>query len=253
VSAVVLAKFQTSKELDNERSKSVQMSKLASLGEMSAGIAHEINNPLAIISGSLPMVTKFKDNPEKFTAKINSIKKACFRIEKIVKGLQKFSRSSEGTDHKIESIKDICEEVLILTNAKAKRNTTLVNSSAVEDFSILCDIVEIEQVIINLVNNAIDAVKNQPEKWVKLNCFTEGEYTLLQVMDSGPGISKEIEQKMFEPFFTTKIVGKGTGLGLSITKGILDQHKAQISLNHSLSNTCFEIRFPKLSLKKKSV
>ncbi len=238
-------------ELQIERAKATHNAKLASLGEMSAGVAHEINNPLAIIAGNLSLLTRFKDNPKKFAAKLAAMQKATFRIDKIVKGLKKFSRSSEGEVHKTEALKDIIAEVLLLTEAKAKRHSTSVASSTEEGLNILCDVVEIEQVLINLINNAIEAieaneaVKNPPEKWVKLNSYAEAQYIVLQVMDSGPGISEAVELKIFEPFFTTKPVGEGTGLGLSISKGILDQHHATIKLNRSFANTCFEIRFLK--------
>ena len=113
-----------------------------------------------------------------------------------------------------------------------------------EDILIFCDPVEIEQVVVNMINNAIDAVKGQDMRWVKLIAFKADEQVLLQIQDSGPGISPEIEVKLFEPFFTTKPAGEGTGLGLSIAKGILDQHKASVRLNREFSNTCFEIAFP---------
>lgn len=241
----ITERIEAEKSLQLERAKAVQNSKLASLGEMSAGIAHEINNPLAIISGNLGLLTEFKDNPEKFNAKIISIEKATHRIEKIVSGLKKFSRSStEGTVHQAQLLKEICEEVLSLTEGKAKSGSTLITVSGEENLKIVCDVVEIEQVIINLVNNGIDAVKNQTEKWVKLNFFKESHHVVLQVVDSGHGISTSVESKIFEPFFTTKVVGEGTGLGLSVSKGILDNHNASIKINRSLPNTCFEIRFP---------
>jgi C4-dicarboxylate-specific signal transduction histidine kinase len=78
---------------------------------------------------------------------------------------------------------------------------------------------------------------------MKVNLFEENNQVVIQLIDSGSGISTDIEQKLFEPFFTTKVVGEGTGLGLSISKGILDEHKASIKLNRTFKNTCFEIRF----------
>lgn len=224
--------------------KLFQTSKLASLGEMSAGIAHEINNPLAIIIGSLSLLNKYKDNPMKLESKIVDIQKASIRIEKIVKGLKKFSRSSdEIVEYKSELLNDIIHEALILTEAKANRHTTSILLSLEENLSIHCDSIEIEQVFINLISNAIDAVDDRSEKWVKIITYKEQNQVVIQIIDSGDGISLEVENKLFQPFFTTKPVGKGTGLGLSITKGILDQHKASIIINRNFKNTCFEIRF----------
>jgi C4-dicarboxylate-specific signal transduction histidine kinase len=232
-------------ETNRERARSVQASKLASLGEMSAGVAHEVNNTLGIIAANLPLLTKFRENPEKFSAKISQMEKATFRIEKIVKGLKKFSRSSAiAPEHKLESLSEIVEEVITLTAAKSRRHGVPVEAALLSDLHILCDGVEIEQVLVNLINNAIDAVKKNGEKWVKINALREGAEIVVQVVDSGVGITPEVEQKLFQPFYTTKPVGEGTGLGLSIAKGILDQHHAKISINRSFQTTCFEIRFP---------
>jgi len=110
---------------------------------------------------------------------------------------------------------------------------------------ILCNEIEIEQVLVNLINNAIDAVKDADKKSVEIHIQEDQEALVLRVSDSGSGVSESIESKIFDPFFTTKIVGEGTGLGLSITKGILDEHQATIALDRSSSNTCFEIRFKK--------
>jgi signal transduction histidine kinase/PAS domain-containing protein len=244
LSAIVISKFKTSEELNTERSKSIQMSKLASLGEMSAGIAHEVNNPLAIISGNINLLTKFKDNPEMFNSRIEKITKASSRIEKIIKGLEKFSRSDEKVVHKKESLNEILEETITLTESKAKLNSTIVTLESTELLDIACDIVEIEQVIINMINNSIDAIKDLNERWVKLSYYKKDNNIFLNITDSGSGISKELEAKIFEPFMTTKPVGEGTGLGLSISKGILDSHNATIKLNRSSKNTCFEITFP---------
>jgi C4-dicarboxylate-specific signal transduction histidine kinase len=111
---------------------------------------------------------------------------------------------------------------------------------------ISCDSVEIEQVMVNLINNAIDAGKNTPEPWVRIHAFDDSDQVVIRVIDSGPGVPAEIEARLFEPFFTTKEVGEGTGLGLSISKGILTQHKASLQLNRAMEHTCFEIRFQRL-------
>ncbi len=232
------------KQLAEERAKSLHTAKLASLGEMSAGIAHEINNPLAIITGGLSVLTKFRESPEKFDAKVEMVRKSAHRIEKIVNGLKKFARSSDKNERALIAFSELLSEVLILTEAKSKRHDTPIHAQVDDGIQLVCDVVEIEQVLVNLINNAIDAVKERDERWVKLNAFTIDESVVIQVIDSGKGISREIEDKLFQPFFTTKVVGEGTGLGLSIARGIIEQHQGSIAIKHEFKNTCFEIRLP---------
>lgn len=237
-------RIQQTHELEIERSKAQHSAKLATLGELAAGIAHEINNPMAIIAGNIPLFKKFKDNSDIFESKISASLKACERVSKIVNGLRKFSRSHESAPYRVETLSNIIVETLVMIETKAKFNSVLIETQFESFAKILCDENEIEQVLINLVNNAIDAISALPEKWIKINLFEDQNELVLQIVDSGSGISPEIENKLFHPFFTTKPVGEGTGLGLSITKGILDQHKASLKLNRQMKNTCFEIRFP---------
>jgi signal transduction histidine kinase len=222
----------------------IQSSKLASLGEMAAGIAHEINNPLAIISGSVGLLSKNAENPEKLASKVQVIKKSCDRIARIVQGLKKFSRSADKANIQQHDLSNIIKEATIITEAKSKRHSTPVTVDCNSNLKVACDDVEIEQVIVNLINNSIDAVKTRSQKWVKISLFDDVNFIVLRITDSGPGIPENIRNKLFDPFFTTKNVGEGTGLGLSITKGILDEHKATITLVADSPNTCFEIRFP---------
>jgi len=237
------------KELEVERSKSIHNSKLASLGEMSAGIAHEINNPLAILSGSLALIENYKKDETKWKAKVDTMKKAVMRIDRIVTGLKKFSRTSAGNIHKLESLKNIFNESKTITESKLKKYDTTLSVEVDENLQILCDEVEIEQVMINLINNAVDAIKDLKERWIKINAYESENQVIIRVMDSGAGIDVQIEEKIFLPFFTTKGVGEGTGLGLSISKGILDNHKASFQICRKTPNTCFEIRFPVASKK----
>ena len=233
------------REIELQKNKLFHQSKLASLGEMSAGIAHEVNNPLAIIAGSAELLEKFKDKPEKFNAKVESILKSCGRISKILNGLKKFSRSAEISSFAPHDIGEIIDEVVTLTQIKSTRTGVTLKTEWSEGLTLICDDLGIEQVLINLINNAIDAVKYKDERWVKITAHQENQMIILRVIDSGDQISQELEEKIFDPFFTTKKVGEGTGLGLSITKGILDEHNASIVLNRSFPTTCFEIRFNK--------
>lgn len=232
-------------EADNERLKSLQNAKLAALGVMSAGIAHEINNPLFVITGSLGLLSKQLNDPNQIMARITSMQKASERISKIINGLRKFSRSSESGPRQAISISSIITEVSALTEAKANKFFTPLTIDCKTDSKIICDEVEIGQVIINLINNAVDAVKELEEKWVQIVAFDEEDKVILQIRDSGTGISPQIAEKIFQPFFTTKPPGEGTGLGLSIIKGIMKEHCATIEILPTDPNTCFEIKFKK--------
>ena len=230
-------------QIESERLRSVQTSKLASLGELSAGIAHEINNPLSIIAGNASLLENFRNDPVKYQQKIETIHQSIDRISKIITGLKKFARGGDPSARAPTPLSKIVKESLLMTEGRAKRHSTELQLNIESHAQILCNNIEIEHVLINLVNNSIDAVKGLEEKWIKIYLFEESDELILQVQDSGPGISSEIQKKLFQPFFTTKPIGEGTGLGLSISKGILDQHFASLIVKTEAVHTCFEIRF----------
>ncbi len=230
---------------EEERIKNVHSSKLASLGEMSAGIAHEINNPLAIISGSITILQNRAQTPEQVESKIESIRKSSDRIARIVASLKKFSRFGDKQEYTPHKLSSIVKESLILTEIKAKRHDVELTCSIESEALVLCDEVEMEQVLINLVNNSCDAVKELEERWVKIELTEKKSLLSLSITDSGKGIPEDQASKMFDPFYTSKVVGEGTGLGLSITASILNQHNAIIKVNRSCPNTQFIIHFNK--------
>ncbi|MBU6154760.1 MAG: PAS domain-containing protein [Bdellovibrionales bacterium] len=245
ISTDITEELELQKSLEQERSRSLLHSKLASLGEMSAGVAHEINNPLAIISGSLGLLRRYRENPEKFEAKLISAEKSTERIARIVRGLKKFARSSDEPRLVALPVEEIIRESVSFTETRAQQNQTRIEVDIRTGSKILCDSVEIEQVMINLINNGIDAAKGGTAPWLRIEAYDESEEVVIRVLDSGSGVSAEVEERLFEPFFTTKEIGEGTGLGLSISKGIIAQHKASLFLNRNLPNTCFELRFKK--------
>jgi signal transduction histidine kinase len=244
--AEALKKSQTKDdELQAERQKSIQNSKLAALGELSAGVAHEINNPLAVISVSLQVFQRLPNPTEDFKNKLAKAQRSVERISKIVNGLKRFSRTGGAFKFEQKSLSAIVQSVLFMVEIKAKHEGVQLRTDAQVLGDILCDEIAIEQVLVNLINNGIDAVAGLAEKWVEVFVSEVGSEVILKVRDSGNGISPEIEAKLFNPFFTTKPVGQGTGLGLSVTRGILDQHQAEISIQRADKNTCFEVRFKK--------
>ena len=254
VDGKVVSVFGTIQDIDNrkkteeayeaERMKSIQSSKLASLGEMAAGVAHEINNPLSVIYGSTQLMTRYLEDPERMISRIAEIEKSSRRIERIVNSLRKFSRSDEGHNFERHDLCELVREALILVDAKSKRHMTeLTYESTLDEAWIRCDEVEIEQVVVNLINNAIDAAKSSPEARVDVRLTSNDDGFELSVSDTGPGLPDDIKERIFEPFFTTKHGGEGTGLGLSITKGILDDHEATITVDEEASSTRFVVTF----------
>jgi PAS domain S-box-containing protein len=224
----------------------IQNSKLTSLGEMSAGMAHEINNPLTIITNSMRLLNRYKENEEKFSGIVQSINKSAERISRIIKGLKKFAHTSEENNYSHHMLANIIKESIVLTAARLKEYNVEIILQLDSDIEIYCDEISIEQVLINLINNSIDAVKFLNEKWIKIELINESDVAVLKVSDSGPRISESIQNKMFDPFFTTKGINEGTGLGLSIIKGILDKHEASIFLDNQTFNTSFLIQFRNL-------
>lgn len=229
---------------ENSRIQATHAAKLASLGEMAAGLAHEINNPLAIILGTVGLLPKVRQDEQGFQAKLNTLEKAVGRISRIVGGLKRFSRTDEAPTFAMSSALDIINEALLITEMKSKKLEVPVTVTIQSEPMIFCDPIEIEQVLINLIGNGIDAVSHLKDKWVKVELLEKDFKPIIRVIDSGPGISQDLEQKIFNPFFTSKPIGQGTGLGLPICKGILDRHKAKVFINRSdYTTTCFEIQF----------
>jgi C4-dicarboxylate-specific signal transduction histidine kinase len=201
---------------------------------------------LAIISGHVAMLDYVKQSPEKFHEKVETIQRSVERISKIINGLRKFSRSTDKKAYKANLLEPIVREALVLVEAKAKKFSVRLDLKFASEFTVLCDDIEIEQVLVNLINNSIDAINKSADPWIEISTFDDQNEVVLRVMDSGAGIQANVVARIFEPFYTTKPVGEGTGLGLSIVKGILDEHKASIRVLTELKNTCFEIRFRKL-------
>lgn len=219
--------------------------RLATLGQLAAGVAHEINNPL----GAILMYThlSLEDMTEKDILRRNLVKTVAeaSRCKDIVKGLLDFARQTEPKVEQVD-INDILKRTLAVTKDQAFfRNITIKKRFGVHLPKILVDIGQIQQVFTNIVLNAGDALAGKGELAVRTSLSADGEYIAIEFTDTGHGIEQENMEKIFEPFFTTKEVGRGTGLGLAVSYGIITRHKGTIEVkSRPGEGAAFIIRLP---------
>jgi PAS domain S-box-containing protein len=251
----ITEEIQHQRLLEDARMKTMGASRMAALGEMAAGIAHEINNPLAIISGSAQLICKMPEvesNPE-LKRRAEKINGTVLRIGKIIGALRTFARDGEQDTFIDFSLKSIIDDSLELTQERIKMLEVELEIPDIDpDLEISCRPTQVAQVLVNLINNSRDAVSKLEEKWIKVEVEKTDKNIIISVTDSGPGIPAAIRAKMFNPFFTTKEVGVGTGLGLSISAGIVKSHNGLLRAVPNSKNTRFEIILPRVQLSQKA-
>ena len=241
-------------ELEDAQLKLINSAKMAALGTMAGGIAHEINNPLAIIIGHADILYKLKEvseiNLENVKVRSKKVLDTAFRIAKIVKSLKSMSRESEGDPFVATPVSAILDETLEICSEKARNNQIKIEIEAIPSTAIIeCQPVQISQVILNLINNSCDAVDELVEKWVRIEIKDLGHRIKITVTDSGHGIPRHYQEALFRPFQTTKSAGKGTGLGLSISRQIIESHGGTLDLDATCLNTRFVIELSKIQNK----
>ncbi len=241
---------QLQKTIVEQQTQMISSSRLSAIGEMAAAITHEINNPLGVILGRCEMlkknVSESELNREVITKNIEAIEKTGQRIEKIVKSMKLLSYHGESEDFARVKVSEIISDTLDLCSERFKNNgiqLTVQNSD--QSLFLHCISYQIVQVLVNLLNNAYDAVENLEKKWIKIDVTNTPATLEIAVTDSGDGIPENIVKNLFQPFFSTKRVRYGTGLGLSVSKSILIKHGGDLILDLSSPHTCFKLTFPK--------
>ena len=234
---------------EDERTNSMRDARLAEIGVMAGGVAHEINSPLAVILGRIELMEMKvgKDPSSPLMPHVRAVQQSVKRIDSIIKGLLTVARDGSKDPFEGVTLRDLFGDVEPLTRIGARRlaNLELTFSLPEQDVKILCRRVQVAQVLVNLINNAIDAVETLPTKWVKVVARQAGNQRIeISVVDSGGGISKEVAAKMFLPFFTTKVVGKGTGLGLSIALSIVKEQDGTLRYQGDTGHTTFVVDLP---------
>lgn len=240
-------------ELKKVQKSLVKQSKMASLGEMAAEIAHEVNNPLMIIQGKAQiLIGKLKSQKfdlESIQKDLEQIETNCVRIDKIIKSLKSVTRKADLDPFENVSMLSLVDEAFQISFVRfSKKNLSLIISCD-SQINVKSQISgrpsEIVQVLVNLLNNSYDAIQDQESGWAKINVTSKKSFYLIEVTDSGPEIQPDIAQKMMEPFYTTKSAGKGTGLGLSVSKQIIRNHGGELYYDPARPHTCFVFTIPK--------
>ena len=225
----------------------IQSQKMESVGQLAAGVAHEINNPMGVILGFAQGLVKRVQPGDVFEMPLKSIEREAIRCKQLVQNLLTFSRSGKAEETPID-LKATIEIALSLVSVQAKmKNVELVKEYDETLPEIVANQGRIEQVIINLCNNAIDAMEKGGRLTVrtkKINMDNK-EWAQIEVRDTGPGIPEKIRSKIFEPFFTTKAPGKGTGLGLSLVYELVQKHGGKIDMESQMGQgTIFRVDLP---------
>lgn len=248
-------------EQENKKlhSQLIHTSKLASLGTLAAGVAHEINNPLMISNGLLENLANeiesqgtLSDSTRKI---IHKIENANYRIKNIAEGLRIYSRH-DGEKVEIIDCKNLIQEIISFIDDMVKKKDISIHFHAdITHSKILGNKGKLHQVLLNLINNAVDAI-NMNDQWkgpkpdqfqamIEINIYNKESNIIITLSDNGPGIAEEHLNKIFDPFFTTKAEGKGTGIGLSISQGIVKEFRGEMSVKSKIGHgTTFTLSFP---------
>jgi PAS domain S-box-containing protein len=236
--------------VETSRMQMIASARLSALGEMAGGIAHEINNPLAVIYG---LSSDLAENSEQGAVSADEvglvsrqIEQYAERIAKIIKSLRYIARDGGGDPFEQVAAAVIVEQVLNLCAQRFKGGSVALGVVPVDPAILLaCRQVQIAQVLTNLLQNAYDATRALPgEKWVRLEVEKTAATVVISVIDSGPGVAPELKARIMDPFFTTKPVGEGTGLGLSLSKRIAEDHGGVLEVTEREGHTCFSLRLP---------
>jgi signal transduction histidine kinase len=240
----VQARLRAQEELEKSRQTAAYSAKMAALGEMSGNIAHEVNNPLAAIllrAHRLRILTSQSplDLPSLQRASLD-IEATVHRIRRIVDSLRTFARDAEQDPMRPEPVARIVDETVEMCAERFRHHSIDLRVDPIpDDLYAECRSVQISQILLNLLSNAYDAVERQSVRWVRIRAAGDRDQVRISVMDSGPGVPPDLENRIMEPFFTTKEIGKGTGLGLSVSKGIAEAHGGQLALDRLSLDTCF--------------
>jgi PAS domain S-box-containing protein len=236
--------------IEEQKSQFAAASRIAALGEMAAAVSHEINNPLTVILGRTEML-KSHINEGSLDEKtirhiVDAIDVTAHRIERIVRSMK--TLAFQGNDEPLlpVSVKQLFSEVLELTEQRLKNSHIRFELGNIDpDLQVTCRQHEIFQILVNLINNSIDAVQSLSDRWLQILIKPEIDSLTIRLTDSGRGIPVEVQKKIFQPFFSTKRLQYGTGMGLSISKKLAESNQGSLKYLEAEPFTTFELKLKK--------
>jgi C4-dicarboxylate-specific signal transduction histidine kinase len=221
-------------ELRDKQEQLVQAGKLATLGELTTGVAHELNNPLnnigLFVGNAIDQIELGMADRERILSDLSSAMQQVRKATEIISHLRTFGRAAT-VSHDPVTLNEVVRRALSLMQEQFRLRQIVVELDLPEEEPVVVgNSIQLEQVFINLLTNARDAMAGSPCKVIRIACRLRAGTVDLTFSDTGPGIPEGLERRIFDPFFTTKEVGAGTGLGLSITYGIIQEHQGTISV-----------------------
>ncbi len=242
---------QREQELREKQEQLVQAGKLATLGELTTGVAHELNNPLnnigLFIGNAIDLIELGMADTDsaRILQELHSAMQQVWKATEIISHLRTFGRAAPVSHEPVEITRVIRQAISLMQEQLRLRQIEVQLDFPENGITVIGNAIQLEQVFINLLTNARDAMIDVPYKVITIVCAAEADSVDICFCDTGPGIPEGLEQRIFDPFFTTKEVGTGTGLGLSITYGIIKEHQGTIMVqNHEDGGALFSIQLP---------
>ena len=242
---------QREQELREKQEQLVQAGKLATLGELTTGVAHELNNPLnnigLFIGNAIDLIELGMADTDsaRILQELHSAMQQVWKATEIISHLRTFGRAAPVSHEPVEITQVIRQAISLMQEQLRLRQIKVQLDFPENGITVIGNAIQLEQVFINLLTNARDAMIDGPRKVITIVCATEADSANICFCDTGTGIPAGLEQRIFDPFFTTKEVGTGTGLGLSITYGIIKEHQGTIMVqNHEDGGALFLIQLP---------
>src|SRR5256714_2866169 len=221
-------------ELREKQEQLVQAGKLATLGELTTGVAHELNNPLnnigLFIGNVIDLIELGEADPQRMLHELHSAMQQVHKATEIISHLRTFGRAATVSREPVVINQVIQRAISLVHKQLHLRQIEVQLRFPLEDVIVIGNAIQMEQVFINLLTNARDALADATQKMITITCTVKTDVVNIHFCDTGPGIPAGLEQRIFDTFFTTKEVGAGTGLGLSITYGIIKEHQGSIAV-----------------------